>query len=87
MTTGTVTSFNPARRTGSIVCASGGSLPFTASDDALAIGDVVTFRATGGMTGLYALDVQRADPPAAPTPLRAIHSLHPASAGGWSLAA
>ncbi len=58
MTTGTITHFDPSRGTGTVTCASGGRFPFTARNARLSPGDRVTFRATGGITGLYALGVR-----------------------------
>lgn len=89
MTTGTITSFNAARGTGTVACTSGGRFPFTARGASLAVGDAVTFRATGGLAGLYALDVRRCESTSAVVrPPRAAHVQRrgPSLAGGWSLA-
>jgi cold shock CspA family protein len=64
MTTGTVHQFNPTKGTGTVCCVAGTLVPFSSRGRDLAEGDRVSFRLVGGMTGLYALDVERAGAPA-----------------------
>ncbi|MGB3541905.1 cold-shock protein [Rubrivirga sp.] len=59
MTTGTVTLYNSTRGTGTVACGSGGRFPFTSHAAGLEVGDRVSFRAVGGRTGTYALEVVR----------------------------
>lgn len=63
MTTGTVHTFDPARGTGTLCCIAGTLVPFSSAHPALAEGDRVTFRLTGGICGLYATEVELAAQP------------------------
>ena len=62
MATGTVTHYDPSRGTGTIACASGALFPFTLREAQLSPGDRVSFLPTGGIAGVYALNVERAEP-------------------------
>ncbi len=89
MTTGTVTLFNSTRGTGTVACAAGGRFPFTSHDTGLEVGDRVSFRAVGGRTGTYALEVARVQASSHPTRMTAgqIFAAHrPAFSGQPSLA-
>ena len=88
MTTGTVRTYNPARGTGTLCCIAGTPVPFSSREPGLAEGDRVAFRLVGGIAGIYALDVQRADAPAAqrqtatsPSPFRSMSGTLAPSAG------
>lgn len=66
MTHGTVLSFDPARGTGTLTIAANTRIPFSSRRSSFAEGDLVSFRVVGGIAGVYALDVARVEPAAAP---------------------
>ena len=57
MTTGTVTSYDSARGTGTVTCGSGATFLFTSSEP-LVLGERVAFVAVGGIAGTYAVRVR-----------------------------
>ncbi|MEL6615331.1 MAG: hypothetical protein AAFQ43_06310 [Bacteroidota bacterium] len=74
MTTGTVHTYDPTHGTGTIACDGGARFPFSRKDASFSVGERVAFTPYGGRTGVYALDVRRAERPRA-----RIHTLPPRS--------
>lgn len=61
MTIGTIATYDPSRGTGTLICGTNGRFPFSSRDASLYPGDRVSFIPTGGIAGVYAVRVRRAD--------------------------
>ena len=80
MTTGTVSTFDARRGTGTLRASTGATFPFSSKSALLAVGEAVSFSLVGGLAGVYALNVQ---PVAARTRASRSRSLGSALTVSW----